>query len=256
MIHTLDAACGTYVGVGRIKNEDNFYFNKKHLPQDNKGLKHPIKCEIKTSEMCFFAVFDGMGGHVSGDTASLMASEIFSDDIKGTEEIVVNEKAFFSDYCRHANDKIVEFSNQIQCGATGTTFAALSFFQDDVVSCNVGDSKVFRIRETQMIQISNDHTDEKIMQSMGINKKPVLLQYLGIPEKDMVIDPYISRGRVKAQDMFIICSDGVTDVLSSADIYEIAKSSDTSENAVKRILSEVESRNGNDNSTITVIRIV
>lgn len=256
MVHTLEAACGSYIGVGRIKNEDNFYFNKKHLPQDNKGLKHPIKCSIDTSELSVFAVFDGMGGHTAGDMASLLASEILSDDMKKSEDLVVNEKIFFSEFCKHANDKIVELSNKLQAVTTGTTVAALSFSQEDVVLCNVGDSKVFRIRDSQMLQISNDHTDEKIMQSMGINKKPVLLQYLGMPEKDMMIDPYISRGSVKSGDVFVICSDGVTDALSFAEIFRFIEGSDTPENAVISILSEVELKCGNDNSTIIIIKVV
>ena len=101
-------------------------------------------------------MFDGMGGHTAGDMASLLASEILSDDMKKSEDLVVNEKIFFSEFCKHANDKIVELSNKLQAVTTGTTVAALSFSQEDVVLCNVGDSKVFRIRESQMLQISND----------------------------------------------------------------------------------------------------
>ena len=72
----------------------------------------------------------------------------------------------------------------------------------------------------------------------------------------MMIDPYISRGSVKSGDVFVICSDGVTDALSFAEIFRFIEGSDTPENAVISILSEVELKCGNDNSTIIIIKVV
>ena len=105
-----------------------------------------------------------------------------------------------------------------------------------------------------MIQISEDHTDEKIMSAIGIKKKPVLLQYIGIPDTEMAIEPYVSKGVLESGDIYVLCSDGITDVIEAADMYKIIGDLSADE-AAKQLLSEVERRNGADNATAIVIKI-
>ena len=88
MVFTINASCGSFVGNGRNNNEDNFYFNKKHLPVPNKGLKNPIKCKCTTDDPIVFAVFDGMGGESKGEEASCLSSEIFSEEFTPEGTIV------------------------------------------------------------------------------------------------------------------------------------------------------------------------
>lgn len=254
MIFKIDASCGSFIGNGRNNNEDNFYFNKKHLPEKNKGLKNPIKCSSNTADAILFAVFDGMGGEMNGEEASRRASEVFAEEYKKLDEIAFSGKEFMITACQKANDAINEISQMKKLGTMGTTVAALYFSQDEVVACNMGDSKIFRIRDNQMMQISEDHTDEKIMMSMGIKKKPVLLQYLGIPDTEMAIEPFIARGDVRDKDTFILCSDGVTDILTPEIMYALAKDR-TSEDIVRTILAEVNKNDGSDNATIIVAQV-
>ena len=88
---------------------------------------------------------------------------------------------------------------------------------------------------------------------MGINKKPVLLQYLGVPDTEMVVDPYISKGDVQKGDIYILCSDGITDVLGLSEIYEIISACDAEE-AVTQLIAGVKKNDGSDNATVIVIR--
>ncbi len=253
MVIKYNASCGSFSGNARSKNEDNFFFNKKHMPVDNNGLKNPIKCEGKTDEPIVYAVFDGMGGELKGEEASCLASEIFSEESKKLEELAVSGKMFMLDVCEKANSAINELTKENRLGTVGTTVAALYFSQDEAVACNVGDSKIFRIREKKMIQISQDHTDEKIMNAMGIKKKPVLLQFLGVPDTEMAIEPYISKGDIKPEDAFIICSDGVTDFVEPEVIYDFV-SNNSADEAVRRILAEVMKNDGSDNATIIIVK--
>lgn len=254
MVFKVDAACGSCIGNGRSNNEDNFYFNRKHLPEKNKGLNNPIKYSGTTSESVMFAVFDGMGGGVSGEEASCKASEIFAEEYKKLDEIALSGKEFMITACIKANDIINEISAKRQVGTLGTTVAALYLSQDEAVSCNMGDSKVFRIRNNQMMQISEDHTDEKIMLSMGIKKKPVLLQYLGVPNTEMAIEPFVAKGDIQDEDIFVLCSDGVTDVIRPDEIYSLIKEKKVDE-AVKAIIAEVNMRDGADNATIVIAKL-
>lgn len=254
MIYNIDASCGSFIGNGRNNNEDNFYFNKKHLPEKNKGLKNPIKCSGNTADSILFAVFDGMGGEMNGEEASCRASEVFAEEYKKLDEIALSGKEFMITACQKANEVINEISKKNKIGTMGTTVAALYFSQDEVVACNIGDSKIFRIRNNQMMQISEDHTDEKIMISMGIKKKPVLLQYLGIPDTEMAIEPFVAKGDIRDEDVFILCSDGVTDILAPERVYELVKDR-TPGDVVRTILAEVNKNDGSDNATIIVAKV-
>jgi len=255
MVFTLNASCGSFIGNGRNKNEDNFYFNKKHLPVPNKGLKNPIKCKGSTDDPIVFALFDGMGGECKGEEASCLASEVFAEEVKKLEELALSGKEFMYETCEKANTAVNELRVEKQLTSMGTTVAAIYFSQDEVVACNMGDSKIFRIRDKKMIQISEDHTDEKIMSAMGIKKKPVLLQYIGVPDTEMSIEPYISKGDIQSEDVYVLCSDGVTDVLDINEMYEIICSNSADE-AVRQILAEVNKKDGTDNSTVIVIKMV
>lgn len=254
MAFTLNAACGAFIGLGRSNNEDNFYFNKKHLPVPNKGLKNPLKYSDTTETPIAFAVFDGIGGECKGAEAAHISSEVFSTEYKKLEELAVSGKEFMYDCCAKANAAVNRFRRDMQLSATGSTVAAIYLSQDEVVACNLGDSKVFRIRDKKMLQISEDHTDERIMSAIGIKKKPVLLQYIGTPDTEMAIEPYVSRGELEAEDIYVLCSDGVTDVIDVSDLYEIICNFEADE-AVKQILAEVNRRSGTDNATVIVIKI-
>lgn len=256
MAFEIEAACGCACGSSRNQNEDNFYFKKKHLSNRNKGLKSPLKFKGNTDDVILFAVFDGMGGESKGEDASCLASEVFADEIKQLDDIVVDGKEFLINTCTKASNAIYELAKEKQVGTMGTTVAALYFPQDEVFACNVGDSKIFRIRHGQMVQISKDHTDEKLLSTMGVTKKPVLLQYLGIPEKTMVVDPYISKGDLQSDDYYIVCSDGVTDTVSPSELYEIIKEKKKAEDIVRCVMTTIAKRDGKDNATLIVVKIL
>ena len=254
MSFTLNAACGFYIGAGRGTNEDNFCFHRKHLPIPNVGLNNPLKCSETTDEPAIFAVFDGMGGECKGAEAACLSCEIFSRESKKLNELAIPGKAFLYDCCEKANAAVNKLRRDQQLSATGSTVAALYFSQDEVVSCNIGDSKIFRIRDKKMIQISQDHTDAKILAAMGVKKKPVLLQYIGVPEDQMAIEPYITKGEIVAGDAYVLCTDGVTDVIEAAELYENVCKFEADE-AVKQIVAEVIDRKGAENATVIVIKI-
>lgn len=111
MIFDIEASCGSFIGNGCGDNEDNFYFNKKHLPEKNKGLKNPIKFKGNTADSVFFAVFDGMGGGSYGAEAACTASVIFAEEYKKLDELALSGKEFMVTAVQRANEKI----NEILC---------------------------------------------------------------------------------------------------------------------------------------------
>ncbi len=254
MSMTVNAACGCFLGNGRNENEDNFYFNKKRLQVPNQGLKKPLKFYGNTDEALLFAVFDGMGGASMGEKAAEIAGRCFSEEYKKLEELAISGKEFLYQCCQRANVEVNQYRVAEQLGSMGTTVAAVYCNDGEAVVCNVGDSKIFRIREQEMLQISTDHTDEKILKSIGIQKKPVLLQYLGHHDEQMPLDPYIAKGELAVADVYVLCSDGVTDVLSTEELYECCCTEEPL-GAVQKILDRVQQKNGTDNATAIVIKI-
>ncbi len=255
MVFTLHAACGCLIGPSRCNNEDNFLFQNKHLPIPNRGLNSPLACTASTEIPTVFSVFDGIGGECKGEDAAFLSSEVFRTEYKKLEELALPGKLFLQECCQKANAAVNQFRRDAQLSATGSTVAAIYFSREEVVSCNVGDSKIFRIRHKQMTQISEDHTDEKIMSAMGIQKKPVLLQYLGVPDTQMAIQPYITKGELESGDIYVLCSDGITDVIDVGTLYSLISSLETEE-AVEQITAKVNCSIGSDNATIIVIKIV
>ena len=255
MIYDIKASCGCFVGTARDNNEDNFLFSGKHLDKENMGIKTPIEYEGKSDENIIFSVFDGLGGHACGEEASLCAAKTFLREEEQLRTVVMSGKEFYAKAVYSANEEICLSSRKNGMKGMGSTVASVKFFQDEVYACNVGDSKIFRMRDFQMVQISEDHTDEKILRSIGSTKKPSLMQYLGIPAEEMTIEPFVTKGELRKGDIYIVCSDGVTGVLASEEIYEFAKSSESLSEAVKNILNEIKIRNGEDNATVIIAKV-
>lgn len=251
----LNASCVSYIGAGRANNEDNFYFNKKRLAEKNNGMTAPISQQTSLKNPIGFAVFDGIGGASYGEKASYSAAEIFAQSMEKLDDLIVPEREFLTEICNQANKKIVALAHNQQVSQIGTTMVSFLFSENGVFTCNVGDSKAFLIRNNKIMQVSKDHTDRDFLDSIGIKKSPSLLQYIGISDKEGELDPFISKGQVMKGDVFILCSDGVTDVISANDLYNTVKDKTDVSAEVGEILDMIKQRNGQDNATIIVIKV-
>ncbi len=249
-----NSACVCFIGYGRENNEDNFCFNKKHMPEQNNGIKSPLEYSSTTEDNQLFAVFDGLGGEAHGEKAAFIASEVFLAEYEKLDKLVVPGTEMLESMCNKAHTTIISELNGNNVRSAGSTVAALYMLGEEVVICNIGDSRVYRIRDNEMTLVSKDHTDGKILEAMGIDKSPVLLQFLGNADIGKETEPFISKGRLKSGDTFILCTDGVSDVLSADEMFRAV----TGRNAgvsVAEIISRVEAENGSDNATVIVIKI-
>ena len=237
-------ACVSHVGKIRSMNQDNFICDGHYMQSRNDETKFPL-CGTKTSdEISVFGVFDGMGGEECGEVASYIASqnaaalEIENDP---TDELLA--------FCQKANADICSYIDENELSSMGTTAAMLVFTPKFVTLCNIGDSKVFRFSDGVLEQISQDHL---AIAAFGV--KPPLSQNLGIPSEEMLIDPYLAQGSYHHRDMYLICSDGLTDMVSNEEIGEVLKAFSPAECA--NILVEKALENGGrDTITLIVLEI-
>lgn len=249
MNYLIEGTCKSVIGKVRDNNEDNLCFDLKNLEEQNNGLE---LCTVKfhNSDYKTFAVFDGMGGEEKGERASYIASTILREYVKQNKEIN------WEKYVQLANDRICEeiFGKD----RMGTTMAGVQFCQDYINISNIGDSRIYMLKEDSLEQISIDHNETKLQEKLNINSnsKARLTQYLGIKREEMIIQPYKKQIQYKDVNKILICSDGITDMISDEDIKKILSQKITSEEAVGILVEKAMENGGIDNTTIMVFNIL
>ncbi len=244
MHYKIHYSCLSHIGNVRNINQDNFVCDGRCIENAEAVIEFPL-CGTKTSkESSVFGVFDGMGGEECGEIASYIASKVATEIVIGKDAA-----ADLSQFCHKANTAICDYATLHEVSSMGTTAAMLVFAEKDVVLCNIGDSKIFRLCNGTLEQISMDHV---AVAAFGV--KPPLSQNLGIPPKELVIDPYLARGSYNDGDIYLICSDGLTDMVSVDEITEVLASAPV-EAAITQLLEKALANGGKDNTTIILCKI-
>jgi len=136
----------------------------------------------------------------------------------------------------------------------------------EAVASNVGDSKVFLFRKEVLKKISEDHNQAQSLVNLGLiteeearihKDKSKLTQYLGIFQEEMVLEPYVTDNIIlEKEDIFLICSDGLTDMLSYTDIAQILKTDISLKDKCKKLVNNANNKGGNDNITVVLAQII
>ena len=251
----LEAACLCDMGRIRKNNEDNFYFDRQILDEDNAGLNEPLCLHASEGAVCF-AVFDGMGGHADGQTAAHLAARVFQRDCIPVERSKMLSETFFSTAVRHMNDTVCIEAERLN-NNMGTTAVILGFCEESVYLCNVGDSRAYRFRQGQMTQISIDHTEViPPFLRTARHKKPRLSQCIGISSEELLLEPYLAQGAIESGDVFLLCSDGLSDMVMPDEISRVLGSGQNADECVRALIELALSHGGKDNITVIVIRVL
>jgi len=248
----IEAACGCNKGKIRSNNEDNFYFDGKCLELVNEGLRNPALYEDFLKSRSLMAIFDGMGGEHFGDIASFTAAQKLLQTERSLADYIIPERQYLERLTRQINDAVVAAANEYGTDRMGSTMVALFFSGKHVYSCNLGDSRAYRLRNGEFLQISYDHVETR---SLSAGRKAPLTQHLGINPEDMLIEPYIAKGRVYPGDQYLLCSDGLTDMLTNFEISDIMLSSEDAESCITRLIDVALEHGGRDNITAIICRI-
>lgn len=253
MIYSIEAACGCNKGKIRANNEDNFYFNDMCLEEVNDGLSTPVYYEKILTDSMFMAVFDGMGGENFGEAASFAAASQMQALNRTGRDFFISKKKYLANFVRQLNEAVVLSKKEHLTERMGTTMAALYFTERHAYVCNVGDSRVYRLRGGMFVQLSKDH----VLQRPGSTKKKApLSQHLGIDPEEMLIEPFISKDELHKEDVYLLCSDGLTDMVSDLDICNILLENKNSSSCVKQLINKALENGGRDNITAIVCKIV
>lgn len=237
-------SCVSHVGNCRSMNQDNFICDGRYMDDQQISITFPLTGCLSPGHSMILGVFDGMGGETCGDVAAMLAA-------REAASVTIMEKPVddLLTFCQRANEKICQYAGEHEITAMGTTAALLAFTNREIALCNIGDSKIFRLADKKLEQVSVDHVG-----IAAYGRKPPLSQNLGIAASEMVIEPYVALGQYNDKDIYLICSDGLTDMLSQEEITSILLTS-TFDDAINKLLEEALANGGKDNITIILCRI-
>lgn len=260
----LHYAVYSHPGMIREINEDNYYINDSWKKQIEQNIS---RTEGNTDEGYLAAsVCDGMGGEALGEAASLCASEAIHEFVMQENAGVYRKKRQnnLSLLAEHANAKICEFMNYAN-KRIGSTITLMEFCRNTVTVMNLGDSPGFQLRDGCLKKLSMDHTVVGRMVQIGqlteeeARNHPMrhqITQYLGIFEEEMILEPFVSEKiRVMPGDIYLICSDGLTDMLSHQEICEILQEPQKVEEKAEKLVDAALSAGGKDNVTVVLVEV-
>ncbi len=244
MHYSILYSCVSHIGNVRSINQDNFICDGHYMETNGNDMKSPLYGVKSSKEISVFGIFDGMGGEECGEIASYIAAKNAA-----TIEIGKDAVEALAQFCQKANTDICDYANKNEISAMGTTAAILAFTDNGITLCNIGDSKIFRVCDGVLEQISKDHVS---VAAFGV--KPPLSQNLGIPPNELVIDPYLAQGPYKDGDVYLICSDGLTDMVSIEEITRVLATKPI-DKVTTELLEKALSNGGRDNITIILCKI-
>ncbi len=250
MRHALiTASIQTDKGCVREANEDAGRFVRPNDPAllARKGL--------------LIIVADGMGGHSAGEVASTMAVEIVSRTYYQVDgDVVVALSTAFQE----ANRQIYEASaNDPNLNGMGTTCTALVLHEGCAFLAHVGDSRLYMLRSGEIYQMTEDHSAVMEMVKLGIltheearhhADKNIILRALGTnPE----VEPSMWEQpmTVHTGDQFLLCSDGLCDLVQDDEIKDTLVSMDDQYAACERLIKRAKELGGHDNITVGIVGI-
>lgn len=248
-------AARSMVGRVRKNNEDNLCIDDYCLPE-NHGDSEVITYNLKSSKPHLLGVFDGMGGYSDGEKASYIAASSSRHHREGSS-VEDGFTQMLINMCMEANDLICA---EADGSHMGTTCATMILYNEHYTLCNIGDSPIFLVRDGAIRQLSIDHNQRATFErATGKLAKPgqkfKLTQCLGIPKEDMLIEPYTEEGAIRDSDIFLICSDGVTDMVDAITLQKLVNTSETAAEMLDKITHQAYEAGGRDNITLICIQI-
>jgi protein phosphatase len=206
-----------------------------------------------------FVVADGMGGAQAGEVASRLAAAAFRE-FHEADELAPEER--LEAIVQEANRRIFERAREdTGLSGMGTTVTAALLGEEKVAVGHVGDSRAYRIRGEALELLTEDHSlVADLMRSGRLTpeeaeahpQRSVITRALGT-DPDVDVDTF-SVG-VETDDLFLLCSDGLTSMVPGEEILKHVRESDTLEKAAKALIKAANKRGGEDNITVVLFQV-
>ena len=201
-------------------------------------------------------VADGMGGHRAGEYASRLAVEVLKQELEGSTE--ESPEAVMRNAITRANERVLEAARQdAKLSGMGTTLVVATVIERTLYFANVGDSRLYLLSD-DIKQLSKDHSlVQEMVRLGGINQeeakshpdKNIITRAIGAKD-ELDIDFY--EYRLKKNDMILMCTDGLSNMVEDEEMLHIVKCSRDVVEAVEQLIERAKEHGGSDNIGVIV----
>lgn len=223
---------------------------------------------LQLSQHHLYLLADGMGGHNAGEVAAQETIVFLSDCI---DKLLKQTKTplpladltnYLTLFIHNSNERIYQLGQEHPSyQGMGTTLSALLFYEGSVICTHIGDSRIYRFKDNKLTQLTYDHTlKNKLIEqgqlekaiAQGIRYKNVLTKAIGAFKK---VTPDISIYPIEPQDLYLMCSDGLSDYVTDEEISCILSSSVCLKQQTFNLINKAKAKGGCDNITVLMTKI-
>jgi protein phosphatase len=235
---------------------------------------HNEDCIESRPEIGLYVLADGMGGYNAGEVASGMATSLISDGLQetwvpsevarmGRDEAKAASERMLRDQIGRANSAIFTTSqNNPECAGMGTTLVVCLYHDNFMSVAHIGDSRLYRLRGDVMEQVTRDHSLLQEQLDSGLitpeeaklsQNKNLVTRALGI---DPTVEPEIHVYETQKDDIYVLCSDGLSDMVEDEEIRLTLITLRTNPSlTVQQLVQAANDNGGRDNISAMLIRV-
>lgn len=235
---------------------------------------HNEDCIESRPDIGLFVLADGMGGYNAGEVASGMATSLISDGLQeswvphdverlGRDDAKALSEQLIKEQIGRANTAIYTTSqNNPECAGMGTTLVVTLFYDNFLTVAHIGDSRLYRLRGESMEQVTRDHSLLQEQLDSGLitpeeaklsQNKNLVTRALGI---DPTVEPEVHVYETQPDDVFLLCSDGLSDMVEDEEIRLTLITLKSNPNlTVQQLVQAANDNGGRDNISAMLIRI-
>ncbi|MFO0906305.1 MAG: protein phosphatase 2C domain-containing protein [Pirellulales bacterium] len=264
----IDCAGQSHIGKVRPHNEDHYFIYRRRIERGVLDTNlHELSYAAPREDVYVFAVADGLGGHSFGELASAMTLQAqgylgrgsWLAELAELEPSQVAAQA--TKDARHVHRKLLdEAQRNPQLRGMASTLTAAVVYQHRFVLIHLGDSRAYLLQGGEVSQISRDHTlaeemrHSQVVDPRMVRMANVLTNCLGGDDGQLRVETREMRWGLG--DQLLICSDGLSDVVSLDEIKTALTESPIAQEACNRLMAMALDRGGRDNITLVVARCV
>ena len=208
-------------------------------------------------EFGLWVIADGMGGHAAGDVASrIIVEELGSTGVPISAQ---DQRARVQERLARAHHRILSHSRDRGLGGAGSTVAALLLHGAELACIWAGDSRIYLMRDGALTPLTRDHSEVALMVAAGTltedqartaPRRNVITRAIGIGQ---AVEPDTVSGVIKDGDRLVLCSDGLTEHLTDAEIAGFAGRRLSAESVAQALINETLQRGARDNVSVIVV---
>jgi protein phosphatase len=245
-VNSLDLACRTHLGLARQNNEDSFTADGDY------GL---------------LVVADGMGGHCSGEVASGIAVEAAAEELGHAQQEDLADDlrslALVGHSVERANEAIfLAVAHKPELSGMGTTLVTAMFRDDRIYYAHVGDSRLYRLRDGRLRQLTRDHSLVQHLIDEGLFRHRAEAREAGVGDnvltrclgQDPNVQVDVGEADLEVGDLFLCCTDGLCGLVADQHIQDLLNKDEPLEIRAARLEAAALSAGGNDNVTLVLAR--